>query len=137
MRALDGSALAALLEGDPAVRTVLRGLRGHEVGTTEISFAELSCQIEVGPPRARAHRRMILDRLRRKLTVLPIDGRAVAEAARRAAASPRRPDLLRLLEWGALEANGCEVLHTRAPPRTVPGGSWRFKVVRLVSSKMQ
>jgi predicted nucleic acid-binding protein len=129
MKALDAGVLVALLEGDPLVRPLLRELRGHEIAATEISLLELASRAAEGALRGRPARRLALERLRRKLTVLPIDARATAEAARRVPAAPRKGDLARLLEWGALEAYGCETLYTRLASR--PAGHWRFKVIRV------
>lgn len=131
MKGLDASLLLGLLEGDPSLRALLRELRGHEVAATEIAFGEIALRAAAAPVRQRAARRLALERLRRKLTVLSIDSRAVAEAARRAHAGSRLQDLPRLLEWGALEANGCDVLYTRHPSVAGSGEKWRLRVTRI------
>ncbi|MGA8665173.1 MAG: PIN domain-containing protein [Thermoplasmata archaeon] len=129
MKALDTGALKGILEGDPGSRELLRRLRGVEVATTERTLLELSLLSRRAPSKAIAARRTAVDRLRRKLTVLPIDARAVAEASRRAAGNPSAEELWRLAEWGALEANGCDELFSQV--RTAPPGKWRFKVIRV------
>ena len=130
MKGLDSGALRGILEGDPGARELLKHLRGVEVATTERTLLELALLARRGPAKAQAARRAAVDRLRRKLTVLPIDSRAVAEGVRRAPPSPTAGDLWRLAEWGALEANGCDELFTVA--RASAGEKWRFKVTRFV-----
>jgi len=133
MKALDTSVLLALLEGEPTARDLVRRLRGVEVATTEGSFLELAYLAHQGPARARARRREALGRLRRKLTVLPIDSRAVAEAEAcvfrgNAPASPLLSGML-----GALEAAGCDELFTSDPQAC--RGRWRFQVTRFSRRK--
>jgi uncharacterized protein with PIN domain len=132
VKALDTPVLLALLEGDRGARELVRRLRGHEIATTEANLLELALLAEASP-RARAARREAIARLRRKLTVLPIDGRAVEEAARRT--SPREilrgsPHSLGML--GALEAAGCEELFVDGP---LPSGRWRFRMTRVARPK--
>lgn len=129
MKAVDTGVLLGILEGEPFARNLVRALRGVEVATTELSMLELSLLADGGSSKGRTARRAAVERLRRKLTVLPFDARAVAEAARRASAKHRGEGLLRLAEWGALEAYGCEELFTRS--RMAPGGKWRFKLTRV------
>jgi predicted nucleic acid-binding protein len=129
MKALDTSVLLSLLEGDPSARDLLKRLRGVELATTEVNLLELGYLAARGPARSHAGRRETLERLRRKLTVLPIDGRAVEQAARRLGKGSERtpPHVLAML--GALEANGCDELLTQEP--AVDGGKWRFKITRI------
>jgi len=129
VKALDAGALRGVLEADPGSRELLRRLRGVEVATTERAMLELSVLARRSPSKAQVARRTAVDRLRRKLTVLPIDARAIAEAARRASGNPSFEELWRLAEWGALEANGCDELFT--PVRPAATGKWRFKVTRV------
>jgi len=129
VKALDAWVLLAILEGEPSAKRLLQHLRGVEVATTEVSMLELYLLADVGSARGRSARRASLERLRRKLTVLPIDSRAVTEAARRGSVRLRGEELLRLLEWGALEAYGCDELYTRS--RILPPGKWRFNVNRV------
>ncbi len=129
MKALDTSVILALLEGDRSAKDLLRRLRGVEVATTEANLLELAYLASRGSARTRAHRRETLDRLRRKLTVLPIDQRAVSEAERCVLKGdhPSSPLLAGML--GALETAGCDELYTTDPQEC--GGRWRFQVTRF------
>lgn len=129
MKALDTGVLREILEAGPGSKELLRRLRGVEVATTERSILELSALARRSPAKLRAARRASVDRLRRKLTVLTIDARAVAEAARHATGSTSSEGLWRLAEWGALEANGCDELISFGKG-SLPG-KWRFKVTRI------
>lgn len=112
MKGLDTSVLLALLEGDRGTRNLLTRLRGIELATTEINLLELSYLAARAPPRTRAARREVLDRLRRKITVLSIDSRAVDQAGRRLGKGSEKtpPHVLAML--GALESSGCDELFT-------------------------
>jgi len=129
MKALDTSVLLALLEGDRSARELIRKLKNVEVSTTEANFLELAALASRGPARTRTHRRETLERMRRKLTVLPIDQRAAAEAERHALKgdAPSTPLVAGML--GALEAAGCEELFTSDPQDC--SGKWRFTVTRF------
>ena len=130
MKALDAELLTSILEGDPQTKDLFRKLRGAEVAATELALLEVSLRAEEAPVAPRRGRRTAAERLRRKLTALPIDGRAVVEAARHASGGlPRGESLLRLAEFGALEAYGCTELFTAA--RAAPGGKWRFRVIHV------
>ena len=129
MKALDTTVLLALLEGDRLAKELVRELRGVEVATTELNLLELAYLANHGPARARARRRDSLDRLRRKLTVLPIDWRAVSEAERAVFRGKAPPSPLLAAMLGSLEAAGCEELFTADP--AAYGGRWRFRVTRF------
>jgi predicted nucleic acid-binding protein len=129
MKGLDTGALAGVLQGEAFAKELMRDLRGREVATTELTMMELLLMANRGPSRGRAAHRAAVERLRRKISVLPIDARAVAEAAHRGRGNVRGPELLRLAEWGALEAYGCDQLFARSD--VVPRGAWRFKVTRV------
>jgi predicted nucleic acid-binding protein len=135
MKALDTSVLLALLEGDAGARDLLRRLRGSELATTEVNLLELGYLAARGSARSQGARRETLDRLRRKITVLPIDGRAVEQAARRLGKGSERtpPHVLAML--GALEANGCDELLTHEVG--LDAGKWRFKITRLAHHATQ
>jgi len=129
MKAVDTSVLLALLEGDRSARDLVRRLREVEVATTEANFLELTYLAAHGSPRVRGRRREALARLRRKVTVLPIDPRAVAEAEGciirgEGPASPLVAGML-----GAFEAAGCDELFTTDPREC--RGRWRFRVTRF------
>ncbi len=107
MKALDTPVLLELLRGRPSLEKVLKSLEGEELATTEINLFELEAIGRAGPRHGRNHRRGALDRLRRKLTVLPIDARAVQAAA---ALSAGRLGSATASEWlmlGAAAAGGC------------------------------
>jgi len=129
MKALDTAVLLALLEGDRAARDLVRRLRGVELVTTEANLLELSYLVARGPARLRSRRRETLNRLRRKMTVFPIDSRAVEESGRRLARkSAGAPPLVESMV-AALCVNGCEEVYTgdsRSDFGRVP-----FKVTRI------
>ncbi len=126
MKALDTPILLGILEGEPSCRALLKRLRGIEVATTEANLLELGYIAAQGSPRSQAARRASLERLRRKLTVLPIDSRAVELATAHVARSGTRPPPLVTAMLGALEAAGCDELFTRERPETL--GKWRLRV---------
>jgi predicted nucleic acid-binding protein len=133
MKALDTPVLLSLLEGDAAARDAVRRLRGHELATTEVNLLELTVLAATGGARSGVARRAAIARLRRKMTVLPIDGRAIEEAGRRVSpkdAARIPPHLLAMA--GTLEANGCDELLTSG--LALPG-RWRFRVTQLGPSK--
>lgn len=132
MKALDTSVLVALLEGDRAARDLVRKLRGVEVATTEANLLELSYLAAQGSSHARSHRQESLERLRRRLTVLPIDARAVGNAGHllRRGADRYPPTLLAMM--GALEAGSCDELFTF--DRGLARGRWKVRI-SLLSEK--
>ena len=129
MKALDTSALLALLEGDPRLRTLLRRWRGEEIATTEANLLELTFLAANGAARGRTQRLAALGRLRRRLTVLPIDSRAGEEAGRRVERGGPTPPPSVLGMLAALEASGCEELLTDEPRLLV--GKWSFKITKF------
>ncbi len=128
MKGVDAGVLRMILEGDPAAKDLLKRWRGSEVATTEVAMLELAAAAVEGPARTHAGRRAALDRLRRKVTVLPVDRRAVREAALRMVHPIRGTELLRFAEWGTLEGAGCEEMFTRGGP---PHGKWRLRCVKI------
>ncbi len=129
MKAVDTSVLLALLEGDAALREFLKRQRGIEIATTEANLLELSYVAAYGERRGRSARREVLDRLRRKITVLPMDARAVEHAARHLGKEGPRLSPLVLAMLSTLEVGGCEELFTREVPAQL--GKWKFKITRL------
>jgi predicted nucleic acid-binding protein len=129
MKALDTSVLLALLEGDRSATELVRKLGGVEIATTEANLLELAYLARRGSARVRARRHEALDRLRRKVTILPIDQRAVSEAERCVLKGehPSSPLVAGML--GALETAGCDELYTTDPQEC--GGRWRFRVTRF------
>lgn len=132
VKGVDSGVLRLLLEGDPQSKELLRQWRGVEIATTEATMLGLSADALDAPARLHASRRTALERLRRKITVLPIDRRAVTEASRRLTRPSRGAELLRLAEWGAFEASGCEEVFTFSPP---PPGKWRVRVAKVTRTK--
>jgi predicted nucleic acid-binding protein len=133
VKALDTGVLVALLEGDRSARDALRRLRGHEIATTEINLLELGAL--PGASRGRSGRRGAIARLRRKMTVLPVDARAIDEVARRRGGKDLgRTPIHVLAMLGALEASGCEELISDGGPFP---GKWKFRVTRFSSTKRQ
>jgi hypothetical protein len=129
MKALDTPVLLGLLEGNASVREQLRRLRGMELATTEANLLELAYLAGRGTRRARVERLAALSRLRRRITVLPIDSRAIEAASRRVSLDEPSPAPQVLAMLGALEANGCDELLTAET--FAPAGKWRFRVRRI------
>jgi len=130
MKALDTSALIALIAGERAARQLLRRLRGSELVTTELNLLELSwCSHSMGESR-RKERTVAIEALRRKLTVLPIEGSAVREATSALKALRKRAGTpLACAVMGALQASGCDEIFTDDPDSLA--GKWRLKVTKL------
>jgi predicted nucleic acid-binding protein len=126
VKALDTGILLALLEGSSKARDLVRKLRGAELATTEANLLELAYLAASGPARARSTRLATLEKLRQRLTVLPIDAHATEEAGRRVVRGSDRlaPTVAAML--GALSAAGCEELLTEDPKAI--GGDWGFRV---------
>lgn len=132
MIALDTSVLLSLLEGGPGTRELMDRLRGVEVATTEANLIELGFLASRGPPRQRKVRLQALDRLRHRITVLPIDARAVETAAvhlGKVGAAGSSPLVAAMM--GALEANGCDELLTLDASEDL--GKWKVRISRSLS----
>jgi predicted nucleic acid-binding protein len=130
MKALDTSVLALLLHGDRAARDLARKWRGVEIATTELNMLELYVLAARAPPRARAHRREAVERLRRSLTVLPFDSRAAERLGKRArkVESGGVPLVLQGI-LGILEAAGCDEFVSLETPQNL--GKWPFRITKL------
>ena len=126
MKALDTGVLLALLEGSSRAREQIRKLRGSEVATTEANLLELAYLAAEAPAKARGARLAVLERLRQRLTVLPVDARSTREASSRVLRGPDRLSPAVVAMLGALEAAGCEELLTD-DPRSIRG-DWSVKV---------
>jgi predicted nucleic acid-binding protein len=126
MKGLDTGALLEILEGTPAARKEVRRLRGEELATTEVNMTELALLALRGASRTRAERMAALTRLRRRVTVLPVEGRAFDVLARSASGAVAAGPALVLAMLATFEAAGCEELLTAEPGQI--GGKWRFKV---------
>jgi len=129
VKALDTPALVDLLEGGARIRKVLRRWRGEELATTEVNLLELAWLVGASPSKTRAGRMAAVTRLRRRISVLPIDTRVGEEAARRLLRGGPLPGTNALSMLCALEVSGCDELVTE-DSRQLPG-KWRFRVTEL------
>jgi predicted nucleic acid-binding protein len=129
MKGLDTSVLLGLLEGEEGTQNLLKRLREVELATTEVNILELSYLAVRAVPRNRVARRRGIDRLRRKITVLPIDSRAVDQATHKLGKGSEKtpPHVLAML--GAFEASGCDELFTYEP--VIDPAKWRFKITLI------
>lgn len=130
MKGLDTPVLLALLEGSPRARTLVRSVGLEEIATTEVNLFELELlhRREKGPGRER--RTQALERLRRKLTVLPIDEESGRRAAVLAASARQPAPEGTWLSLGAAEAHGCSEWITTDAGRP-PASSTRLKISTL------
>ena len=126
MKALDTGVLLALLEGSVRARDKLRSLRGEELATTEANLLELAYIAAIGPSKSRTARVAALERLRQRLTVLPIDGRSVREATARVTNGGDKLSPTVSAMFGALRAAGCDELLTG--DRRLSGSDWGVRV---------
>jgi predicted nucleic acid-binding protein len=117
MKGLDTPILLELLRGRPSLAPILKSLEGEELATTEVNVFELEAIARSGPRHGREHRRAALDRLRRKLTVLPIDGRAIQAAASLSTGRLHEAAASEWLMLGAASASGCSEWVTTASSR--------------------
>jgi predicted nucleic acid-binding protein len=127
MKALDTPVLLDVLRGVPAARQLVRSLTGEEVATTEINMFELGVLARSDRRPGFERRLAALERLRRKLTVLPVDGAAIAAAAKLPLAKGKVHSPLTQLLVATLESHGCA--HWITVPEAVPeGGRLSLKV---------
>ena len=124
MKALDTGPLLALLAGSRRARELVRKLRGSELATTEANLLELAWLAAKCPAGARKSRLAALERLRQRITVLPLDARATREVSSRLAQLPRTTSPTVAMMLGALQAAGCEELLTDEPIGVA--GDWSF-----------
>ena len=129
MKGLDTSALLGLLHGDPTVRKVLRSWSGEEIATSELCLAELTAIALRQPSKVRTHRLQVLERLRRRISVLPVDHRATTALATHSGPSTSDGGLLAsIVVLAALETAGCDEVLTG--PGAPPTRSWGKLKVR-------
>ena len=107
MKALDTPVLLDLLRGRSGAWKFLARHRSEELATTELNMFELEALAREGPPSGREHRLAAVASLRRKMTVLPIDERAVAAGARLSAGHSSLAPSADWLMLGAAEGAGC------------------------------
>lgn len=115
MKGLDTPVLLAILRGAPAAKKLVRTLAGEEIGTTEWNLYELEVLARKLPAGGRDRRLAVLEKLRRRIAVLPLDRRAVQATLprnNRATVDSHAPILSLML--GAMEANGATEWFTSA-----------------------
>lgn len=115
MRGLDTPALLALLRGDRLVDRALGESKGAEHATTELNLWELHQIARRAPGPAASRRASAVERLRRKLVVIPIDAAATAFAQRFNGVATRALSHAPVTQLmiGAAEAHGCTEWWTR------------------------
>ena len=130
MKALDTPVLLEVLRGRESIRNVLKALGSEELATTEINLYELEVVARAGPRQGRERRLAAIERLRRKLTVLPIDARGVRAAAQRGLGRIGDSSPLVSLMMGAAESAGCtELLTTRSARFPKDSGKVKVRIV--------
>lgn len=136
MRGIDSPLLLALLEGRPEGRALIEGQADEELCTTEVNLFELEALARAGGRDGRARRLAALDRLRHKISVLPVDERASRAAAALAAQSRVSLPASTWLFLGSLQAAGAtEVLTTDASGLSGLNGPMKITSVRRRHSK--
>ncbi len=136
MKAVDTPLLLALLEGRPEAEGLLEGLSGEEICTSEVNLFELEAIARASPAAGRRRRLTALERLRHKVTVLPIDERSCRAAATLASTNRLALPGATWLVLGAFEANGAsEVLTTEASSLSAVKGALKVTVIRRRRSK--
>jgi hypothetical protein len=107
VKGLDTPVLLEVLEGRGAAAKLLKRLTGEELCTTELNLFELEAIARQERGSATDRRLAALEHLRRGLTVLPIDEKAVRAAASKWREGGQGLSSQTWLVFGALEANGC------------------------------
>jgi predicted nucleic acid-binding protein len=136
MKAIDTPILVDLLCGVPEARALVGSWRDQEVATTELNLFELQLLAETGPRKSLGRRMGALERLRRRLTVLPVDVHAFAVSRSVGSATGRSFAPMTRLILSVLLANGCSEWHTTRAVAS-RGAYGRLKIVeyRHKSSK--
>lgn len=106
MIGLDTPLLLAVLRGGETGRKLLRELGDEELVTTELNLLELDVLARRDPSAGRERRLAGIQRLRQRLTVVPVDMVATQTAALHAAHGPPSSILLSAM-LGSAEAAGC------------------------------
>lgn len=130
MKGLDTPVLLALLEGAAKPRALVRALAGEELATTEVNLFEIELLARRDKSPGKERRMQALERLRRKLTVLPINEESTRRAATIAATARQAAPEGTWLCLGAAEAHGCSEWITTAAGMP-PASSTRLKVSQL------
>jgi predicted nucleic acid-binding protein len=133
MKGVDTPVLLGFLHGQSRAKALLAEWAGEELATTELNFFELESIAARSSGAGGERRHRILENLRRRLTVLPIDTAAARQALalRQAGRSPRP-----LAEWlmlGAISAAGCSEWATTTEV-DLPKRVWRVRSRRLDGS---
>lgn len=130
MKGLDTPVLLGILDGSSSIRALLRTLAGEELATTELNMAELAAIAGQGSARGRRERLQALERLRRRITVLPIDRRAVEQLSQRAPEARSAAEVQMHAMLAAFEAAGCS--HILTDGKTpLARGPWKLKFVSV------
>ncbi len=127
MKGLDSSAILSLLHGQAAVTKAVRAWAGEEIATSEMCLIELTAIALRQPPKVRAARMQALERLRRRVTVLPVDHRTQTALASHPEAGATQGALASSIVLATLEAAGCDEVLTTERAR-LSRGRWRLKV---------
>jgi predicted nucleic acid-binding protein len=130
MKGLDTPVLLALLEGAPKARALIRALGGEELATTEVNLFEIELLGRRDRSPGKERRTQALERLRRRLTVLPIDEESSRKAAAIAASARQAAPEGTWLSLAAAEAHGCSewiTVASAAPPTSAA----RIKVTTI------
>jgi len=136
MKALDTPILLALLEGRREAIDLADSLAGEEVCTTEANLFELECVARDAGGAQRTRRLAALDRLRHKMTVLPIDDRAVHAASALVGGRKDPVPPLVALTLGVLASCGVsEVFTTEGGHLESAGGAVKVTHVRRKTTK--
>ncbi len=136
MRGLDTPVLLAFLQGAPKARGLVRALAGEEVATTEVNLFELELLARRDPGPGKARRLQAVERLRRKMTVLPIDEEAAHRAAVLAASARDTGPEGSWLSVAAAEIHGCsEWITTAAAAPPASGTRMKVSVLERWKSK--
>ncbi|MCI4331503.1 MAG: PIN domain-containing protein [Thermoplasmata archaeon] len=133
MKGLDAPILLAILRGRPEVKALLRALHGEELATPELVMFELEAMARADPASGRERRLAALDKLRRRLTVLPFDEQSARVASTIVAGQRHRISTASALLIGVLDAHGCSEWITTAEfgfPKGVGRVKPRYLVVK-------
>jgi predicted nucleic acid-binding protein len=136
MKGLDTPVLLDILRGRAVAKSLLKNLSGEELATTEWNMVELEVLARSGPARGRARRLEALERLRRAITVLPVDERAVRAAFSHGESLFQQGATSVALMLGALEASGCSEWITHSLGR-LPATRFRVKVRELDGNRLR
>jgi predicted nucleic acid-binding protein len=133
VKALDTPALLALLEGRKEAEWILGEIAGGEVCTTEVNLFELEAAVLADRRADRTRRLAVLERLRRRISVLPLDDRASRAAARIIAGGKGATTATAALVLGSVSAGGATELLTTEAGRFQ--GASSAVPIRLLRSK--